>query len=139
MLHLKSFTGFSIHLECWNAFRWIWSIERKVKKNFWDIQVWFLWRSSRDLLRTSWGRPDLTSQGRPLNVRLGRPLNVILERPQDVRLGASPGHQIRTSPGWSNRIIRGRPEDVGGGCPRNILWTNIYRLGRIPWVEWTYH
>ena len=41
----------------------------------------------------------------------------------------SPGRQIGTSPGLSNRIFRGRPGDVGGRRPRDILGTNIRRLG----------
>ena len=103
MLHLRSFTGFSIHLERWNAFRLGQSI--KLRK------VWVLWRSSR-------GRPESTSQGRPLNVRLGRPLDVISGRPQDVRLGRPRDGQI------------GSLGDVGGGRPRDVLGTNICRLGR---------
>ena len=95
MLHVRSFNGFSIHHECWNAFRQISSIEsvlkEKLKKN-WNIQVWVLWRSSR-------GRPEWTSQGRPLNVRLGHSLDVISGRPQDVRLG--------------------RTQDVRSGRPRD--------------------
>ena len=44
-------------------------------------------RSSRDVLRTSWRRPELFSQGRPMKFRLRRRLDVILGHPQDVRLG----------------------------------------------------
>ena len=39
------------------------------------------------------------------------------------------GRQIGTSPGRSNGIFRGRPGDVGGGRPRDVLETNICRLG----------
>ena len=49
----------------------------------------------------------------------------------------SPGHHFRTSPGrqigtfqgWSNRTFRGRPGNVRGGGPRDVLGTNICRLG----------
>ena len=55
-----------------------------------------------------------------MDVKLGRPQDVRLGRPQDVSWG--------TSSGWSNRIFRGRPGDVGGTRPRDVLRTNIYRL-----------
>ena len=45
------------------------------------------------------------------------------------QIGTSPGRQIGTSPGRSNRNFRGHPGDVGGGRPRDILGTNICRLG----------
>ena len=32
---------------------------------------------------------------------------------------------------WSNRISWGRPGDVGGERPWDVLETNIYRLGNI--------
>ena len=32
---------------------------------------------------------------------------------------------------WSNRISWGRPGDVGGERPRDVLETNICRLGNI--------
>ena len=41
----------------------------------------------------------------------------------------SPELQLVTSPGWSNRIFRGHPGDVRGGHPRDVLGTNICRLG----------
>ena len=41
----------------------------------------------------------------------------------------SPGRQIETSLEQSNRIFRGRPGDVGWGRPRDVLRTNICRLG----------
>ena len=40
-----------------------------------------------------------------------------------------PGRQIGTFPGWSNMIFRRRPGDTGGGCPRDVLGTNISLLG----------
>ena len=48
------------------------------------------------------------------------------------QIGTCPRSHIGTSPGRSNRIFRGRPRDVGGGCPPNVLETNIYRLGSYP-------
>ena len=122
MLHLRSFTGFSIHLECWNTFRFgqsnkFW--KKSLKKL--DIQVWVLSRSSR---------------GRPENVlgmsRINLP-GTSLER----KIKTSPGRHFRmsresligTSPGRSNRIFRGRPRDIRGGRPRDVLGTNICRLG----------
>ena len=91
---------------------------KKKWKKFWDIQVWVLWRSSR-------GRPESNSHGRPLNARLERPLDFISGR----QIRTSPRCQIWASPCWSNRIFRGRPEDTGEGRTRDVLGTNICRLG----------
>ena len=104
MLHLRGFTGFSIHLECWNAFRFDQS-NKLWKKSFLDIQVWVLSRSSR-------GRLESTSQGRPLNVRLRRPLDVISGRPQDVRSGRP----------WDDQI--GSLEDFLGMLEGDVLGTS---------------
>ena len=41
----------------------------------------------------------------------------------------SPGRQIGSSLGRSNRIFKGRPGDAREGRPRDILETNICRLG----------
>ena len=79
MLHLRSFTEFLIHLECWNACRF--GQSNKFWKKSLDIQGWGLSRSSR-------GRPESTSKGRPLNVRLRRPLDVISGRPRDGQIGS---------------------------------------------------
>ena len=51
------------------------------------------------------------------------------EGPLGDVLGMSLKRQIRTSPRRSNRIFRGSPGDAGGGRPRDILRTNICRLG----------
>ena len=95
MLHLRSFTGFSMHLECWNAFRFgqsnkFW--KKSLKKL--DIQVWVLWSSSRGCLENVLGTSRINLPG------------TSLER------------QIWTSLGRSNRIFRGCPGDVGGGRGR---------------------
>ena len=58
--------------------------------------------SLRDQIRTSPGRYFETSPGR---------------------------HWDGTSPGWSNMIFRGRPGDIGGGSPLDVLGTNISWLG----------
>ena len=129
MLHLRSFTRFSVHLECWNAFRFGQSSsERKVKKSL-DIQVWILSRSSR-------GRPENvmgTSRIKLPGTSLDRQIKTSFERhfrtSSGRQIGTSPGRQIGTSPGRSNRILRGRPGDVWGGRPRDVLGTNICRLG----------
>lgn len=46
------------------------------------------------------------------------------------KLRTSPGCHIGTSPGWSNRIFRGNSEDVGGGRPQDVQWTNVCRMGK---------
>ena len=121
MLHLSSFTGFSIHFGCLNAFRFKSnkffnrfnqiSSERKVKKHFRHPSLStlkVLYRTSRiNLPRTSFER------------QIRRPLDVIS------------GHQIGTSPGRSNRIFSERPGDVGEGRTRDVLGTNICRLGKM--------
>ena len=45
------------------------------------------------------------------------------------KVGLDPRLQIRTSSGWSNRIFKGRSVVAGGKRPRDVLGTNIYRLG----------
>ena len=116
MLHLRSFTGFSIHLECWNAFRF--GQSNKFWKKSLDIQGCGLWRSSR-------GRPESTSQGRPLNVRLRRPLDVISGRPQDVRLRRP--REVRSGRPRDDQI--GSLGDVLETLEGDALGTNICRLG----------
>ena len=75
--------------------------------------MWVLRRSSRgrpeNVLGTSWINLPRTSLERQIRVSLGH------------HFMTSPGCQIKMSPGWSNRIFRGRPQDV--------LGTNIWRLG----------
>ena len=96
------------------------SSEKKVKKTL-DIQDWVLWRSFG---------------GRPENVlgtfRIKLP-GTSLERQIKTSPGrhfrTSPGRQLGTSLGRSNRIFRRRPGDVGGERPRDVLRTNICRLG----------
>ena len=46
------------------------------------------------------------------------------------QIGPSPRCQIEISLGQSNRIFRGSPGDVGGARPRDVLGTNICRLGK---------
>ena len=98
------------------------SIELVLKENFWDIQVCVLWRSSR---------------GRPVNVlgtsRINLPgvsLEHQIRTSRGRHIGTWPQLQIGTSLGRWNRIFRRRPKDVGGGSPRNVEDTNIFRLGK---------
>ena len=132
MLHFKSFTGFSIKLESWNAFRSGQSNEfwkKSLKKDL-DIQVWVLSRSSRwcheNVLGSSRINLPGTSLERQIKVSPGHHFRTSPGR----QIGMSPGHQIGTSPGRSNRIFRGRSGDVGGGRTRDVLGTNICRLGK---------
>ena len=119
MLHLRSFTGFSIHLEYWNAFRFGQSNKvckkslKKIVLKILDIQVWVLSRSSR---------------GRPVNT-LGTSRIKLPGTSLERQIETSLGRHFRTSPGRSNRIFKGRPGDVGGGRPRDVLGTNICLLG----------
>ena len=130
MLHLRSFIGFSMHLECCNAFRFgqsnkFW--KKSLKKL--DIQVWVLSSSPRgrpenvlgtsriNLPGTSLERQIKTSPGRHSRASPGR------------QIGMSTGHQIETSRGRSNRIFRGCSGHAGGGRPRDVMGANICRLG----------
>ena len=65
----------------------------------------------RDVLRTSWGRPETISQGRPLGGRLGHPQDVISRYPQDVGLGRPQDVRSR------------RPRDGQIGSLGDVLWT----------------
>ena len=135
MLHLTSFSGFSIHLDCWNAFRFGQSNKfwKKSEKKV-DIQVWVL---SRPLgSKSSCGRPENVlgtsrinlpgmSLERQIKTSPGRHFRTSPRR----QIGTSPGRQIGTSPGLSKKIFRGRPRDFGEARPRDVLGTNICQLG----------
>ena len=104
MLHLRSFTRFSMHLECWNAFRDLVNrISSETNVIVGISKIEYSEGPPGDVLRTSWGRPESNYQGRPLNVGLGRLLNVISGRPYDVRLGRS----------WDVRSERLRDGQIG--------------------------
>ena len=80
--------------------------------------MWVLWRSSRE---------------RPENVQGTSRINLpgkSLER----QIRTFPGRHFRMSPGCSNRTVRGCPGDVGGGRPRDVMGTNICRLGNV-WLS----
>ena len=105
----------------------------KKKKN-WNIQVWV----SKDPLGNVWGHEIIlrTSQINLLGTSLEHQIRIehqiISGHPHDVpgrQIRTSPRRQIGVSPGRSNRIFRGCPGDVGGGHPRDVLGTNICRLG----------
>ena len=98
---------------------------KKSWNTFWTSK-WELWRSSRGRPGTSQINLPGTSLKLQIRTSLGRHFRTSPGR----QIGTSPGRQIRTSPGRSNRIFRGCPGDVGGGRPRDILGTNICRLGR---------
>ena len=82
--------------------------------------------SLRRQIRTSTGRQIRTSLGRQIRTSPGR--HFVTSPRRQIR--TSSGYQFRTSLGWSNRIFRGCLEDIGGGRPRDVLGTNICRLGR---------
>ena len=92
------------------------SSERKVKRKFGTSKCECFDGLLGDVLRTSWGRPEIrTSPGRHFRT--------------------SPERQIGMSTGWSNRIFRGRPGDVGRERPRDVLGSNICRLGSLQEVR----
>ena len=101
---------------------------KKTSKNFWDIQIWVLSRSSREcpenVLGTSQINLSGTSLERQIRTSTGRQFRTYTR----CQIGTPSGCQIRTSLGWSNRIFRGRPGEVGGGPPGNALGINTCRL-----------
>ena len=113
MLHLRSLTGLSIHLECWNA-----NPKEKLKEIF-VHRMWVLWRSSRERPENVLGTSRINLPGTSLEGQIrtspGRHFRSFPGR----QIGMSPGRQIETSPGWSNRTFRGRPGDVLGICSWN--------------------
>ena len=103
MLHLRRFTGFSIKLECWNAFRFgqwnkFWKKSLR-KKEFETSKFEYSQGPLGEVLRIS---PESTPQGRPLNVRLRRPMDVILGCPQGVRLERP--RDVRSGRPWDGQI-----------------------------------
>ena len=90
------------------------SSERKVKKKF--------------------RHPNLSTlkvlQGTSSIIHSGTSLERQIKTSPGRHFRTSPGRQIETSLGWSNRIFRGRPGVVGAGRPRDVLGTNICRLGK---------
>ena len=103
---------------------------RKVKKKNLDIQVWVLSRSSRGRPENVLGTSQINLPGtfleRQIRTSPGRHFRTSPER----QLGTSSECQIGTSPGRLNRIFRGRPGDVGGRRPRDVLGDSICRLVR---------
>ena len=115
MLHLRSFTWFSIHLECWNAFRFgqsnkFW--KKSLKKL--DIQVWVLSRSSRGRPENILGTSRINLPGTSLEGQIKKSPGRHFRTSPGRQIRTSPGRQIGTSPGRSNRIFMGRPGDVEG-------------------------
>ena len=127
MLHLRSFTWFSIHLECWNAFRQIWSIEKVLKEKVWDIQVWVLWRSSRGRPDNALGTSQITLWGNSLESQIRTSPRRHFKTSRGRQIGTSPVRQIGTTPRRSNRIFRRRPGDVLGPS-----WDLFLRTGTVP-------
>ena len=115
MLYLRSFTGFSMHLECWNAFRF--GQSNKFWKKSLDIQVWVLSRSSR-------GRPENVLGTSQINLP-GTSLKRQVKTSPGRHFRTFSGRQIGTSSGWSNRSLG----DVLGTLGRVVLGTNMCRLG----------
>ena len=64
-----------------------------------------------------------------LKVLLGTSRINVPGKSLERQIKTSPGHHFRTSLGRSNRIFKGRPGDVGGERPPDLLGTNICWLG----------
>ena len=111
---------------------------KKSYKKYWNIQVWVLWRSSKgrpeNVLGTSRINLPRTSLERQFRTSPGHHFRT----PPGLYIRTFPGHQIGMYPRRSNRLFRGRPGDVGGECPRDVLGTNICRLDykcRFSWIS----
>ena len=127
MLHLTSFSGFSIHLDCWNAFRFGQSNKfwKKSEKKV-DIQIWVL---SRPLgSKSSYGRPENVLGTSRINLP-GMSLEHQIKKSPRRHFRTSPGRQIGTSPGRLSRIFRGRPGDVGRRRPQDVLGIQNFPAG----------
>ena len=123
MLHLRRFIRFSIHLECWNAFRFgEWN---KFWKKSLDIQVWVLSRSSTGRPENVLGTFRINFPGTSLERQIKTSPWRHIRMSPGYQIRTSPGRQTETSPGRSNRIFREWPGDVEGGSPRDVLGTNI--------------
>ena len=85
MLHLRRFTGFSIHLEYWNTFRfgqWNKFWKKSLKKNSTSK-----FEYSQDPLGDVLGTSRINLPGTSLELQIKTSLDVISGRPQDVSLG----------------------------------------------------
>ena len=104
---------------------------KKTSKNFWDIQIWVLSRSSRECPENVIGTSQIKLSGMSLERQIRTSTGRQFRTYKRCQIGTSSGRQIRTSLGWSNRIFRGRPGEVGGGRPGNVLGINTCRLGTL--------
>ena len=112
--------------------------ERKFKKNL-DIQIWVLSRSSRRHPENVLGTSPISLPGTSLECQIKTSPGCHFRTSPGRQIGTSPRCHIVPSPERSNRIFRGRPGDVGGGRPRDVLGTNICRLGmQVPSILYIY-
>ena len=107
------------------------NIWKESYKKYWNIQVWLLWRSSK-------GRPEKVLGTSRINLP-GTSLERQIRMPSGHYIRTSPGRQIGMSPRRSNRIFKGRPGDVGGECPWDVLGTNTCPLGYKRRFSWIWH
>ena len=112
MHHLRSFAEFSIHLECWNAFRF--GQSNKFWKKSLDIQVWVLSRYSRGRPENFLGLSRINLPGTCLERRVKTSPGRHFKTSPGRWTGTSPGRQIGMSAVRSNRFFRGPPGDAGG-------------------------
>ena len=92
--------------------------------------MWVLSRSSRERPENVVGTSRVNLPGTSLEGQIRTSPGRHFRMSPGRQIGTSPGRQIGTSPEWSNWTFRGRTGDVGVGRPRDVLGTNICRLGK---------
>ena len=112
---------------------------KKSYKKYWNIQVWVLWRSSKGRPENVLGTSRINLPGTSLERQIRTSTGHHFRTPPGRYIRTSRGRQIGMSPRRSNRIFRGRPGDIRGGCPRDVLVTNICRLGYKCRFSWIWH
>ena len=130
MLHLWSFTGFSIHLECLNAFRF--GQSNKFWKNSWKIFWASKFECCENVLGTSRINLPGTSLERQIRTSLGRPQDVRSGRPQDGQIG-SLGDVLGTLEG----VVLGMSWGpiLSGWKGSGWEWPEVDEFGK-RWWEW---
>ena len=116
MLHLRSFTGSQYTLSVEMLLDRFGQSNKICKKSLENVDM------QMSTLKILWGTSRINVSGTSLKRQIGTS--------HGHHFRTFPRRQIGTSPGRSNRIFRGLPGDVGGERPREVLETNICRLGK---------
>ena len=116
MLHIRSFTGSQYTSSVEMLLDRFGQSNKICKKSLENVDM------QMSTLKILWGTSRINVSGTSLKRQIGTS--------HGHHFRTFPRRQIGTSPGRSNRIFRGLPGDVGGERPREVLGTNICRLGK---------